>query len=521
MASVVAVWFGRYTMQRREEAVRAWREGGGGKRTLNDLYDEIRRRWKAVTTKPFPWRRDSERMMFGKWRKGMGQQFAADEPMRKVLVEVLGVEDASLFPPEVKGDGVHPMRGFEALGAIDPRIEKPCQAATLVRVSGPGRDRYHRSPDRPVESLLSTKLRRGRHWVVAPIGAGRTLTALSCEGHAAAPSAVAEFFKDLGGPQLQQGVPRQVLSLATLDGLRATAPLRPEVPLVVKVERPGEKDVATAEILARTDDVLVLATFAPPRERDETDDSYTSRWEEWTVWKWRPDHAWRREFVAWIAERIAQRLPHSELVAADVVAWLDRSDPKLERYGTPADLLPILELAHQHGAPNLPEHLDLDFVRRHLARAQDRAAFDARGHWLRTQGASTMIELMRAAWRDPRVQWPARLTETEAAALIPPSTLPSIDDRHIEVKRLVTSLTRARTEKKQADTHRQIDQLLDAVDRPGEAVSVLVDAALLHPVGGGRFSLGAHWVQEAAISRCSDIDSRWGHHSCRLECSIS
>ena len=132
-----------------------------------------------------------------------------------------------------------------------------------------------------------------------------------------------------------------------------------------------------------------------------------------------------------------------------------------------------------------------------------------------------MIELMRAAWRDPRVQWPARLTETEAAALIPPSTLPSIDDRHIEVKRLVTSLTRARTEKKQADTHRQIDQLLDAVDRPGEAVSVLVDAALVHPVGGGRFSLGAHWVQKAAISRCSDIDSRWGHHSCRLECSIS
>jgi hypothetical protein len=26
---------------------------------------------------------------------------------------------------------------------------------------------------------------------------------------------------------------------------------------------------------------------------------------------------------------------------------------------------------------------------------------------------------------------------------------------------------------------------------------------------------------DPAISRCSDIDSRWGHHSCRLECSIS
>ncbi|MBK6534184.1 MAG: hypothetical protein IPF99_32835 [Deltaproteobacteria bacterium] len=382
-------------MHRREESVRAWCENAGSKRTHKDLYEEIRRRWKAITPKPFPWRPGSERVMFGKWRKGKGQQFTVDEPMRKVLVEVLGVEDAALFPPLVKGDGVHPMRGFEALGAIDPRVDTPCQAAALVRVSGPGR--ADRSPARPAESLFSKKLRRDRQWVVAPIGAGRTLAALSCERHAAAPSLIGAFFKDLGGPQLQQGVLTQVLSLKTLDGLRTTARPRPGAPLVVKVERPGVNDVAMAEILARGGDVLVLATFAPPRDRDETDESYATRWEEWTVWKWRPDQDWRREFIDWVVGRIEQRRLPSELVAADVVAWLDDVDPDLERYDTPADLLPILELAHQHGARNLPEHLDLEFVRRHLARAQDRAAPDARGHWLRTQGTETMIEIVRAA----------------------------------------------------------------------------------------------------------------------------
>lgn len=485
-------------MQSRDAAITAWLKGGDG-RQLKSLYDELRRRWRALPRPhdPFPYATEgSLRVTIRKWRRG--ERHMEEHPaLQHLLAEVLGVDHAVLFPPKVVAVQSHPMLGFEALGAIDPRADEPCVAPTLRLVRAPQRERYGRPSDRPCESLFSRHLRRGLHWVTAPPGAGRSLATLAREPVVGVPPPPGDVLGQAWS-LFGSSPPPHVVRTATLEGLRTAAAFGANIPLVLKVERPGPGGTDPPSDLGKRDDVVIFASFPAPRLVDETDAGYAERWGAWSIWQWAPDAAWRSAFVAWVGERIRRRHARTALVEASVMEWLDRVDPELERYATPSDLLPILGLAHQHGADDLPDRVDLDLGWRHLTIVHEGRGDDARGRWLAAQGAATTLELIRAAWRSPQFPWPPRLTEAEAASLLPTSTLPSFDERLVEVERLATSLKGRLSPRNRAETHRRIDALVKAIDRPAELVQVLVEVQTLRPVGEGRVSPGPRWVQELA-----------------------
>ena len=496
----------------REEAVREWIESHKA-RSMAPLREAIIAEWNAQGRGPFPYESNSFRVMLSNW-KGGKNDLKGHEALQAIVAKVLDRDRAELFPERVRSAWRHPMRGFELLGALDVAAESSAPAACFVQVGAPNSPR----------ELYERRIRNTPTWLVAPPGAGRTLAALRYELDAVPPPKSERDDMFAAVTERITGLDRRrprVLKLRSLDELERVDLPGEDTPLVVKVDVPGDADARWAAALGTRQYVRVLAGFDltdAQRALNAESHPHESPWERW---RWSPTPSWRRVFVAWVEDRLRERIrdgmtAEGLLSAEAVCAWLDRVDPELTQYGTPGDLLPLLALAHEHGEKQLPRKLDGEFVLGVLKAQAMRVEDIEHRAWLRDEGATTLRKLLLSAWADPGVRWPANLSVAGWSERVPRNDSLPQGDRDRRAEALVREMAASRSPKRRAMLLKEHTALHQSVDRPRDAVRALVSAGLLQPAGGRDYTPGPRWAQEILV-RDALVDefrrappSRWG-----------
>ena len=475
---------------RRSDAVSAWLKAAP-KRTMALLLRTIAKRWSSKTNGAFPYTPGSFRQMFLRWRDGEAD-FDAHPALQDLLCAVLERDRFELFPPRAPNEPLIALEGFEVIGPLDLRSERAFDAGCLVRGDGRRKSR---------QSLVAVDFASDPTWIHAPPGSGRSLAATVHEFGARQPpaptSSISAFFGAAPGPSVR------VLRLGSLQELDRTTLPPPEVPLVVKVDLPGERDEEWATFLSSRRNVRVLAGFPVPRSSGPGAEATASAWAEW---RWAPDRDWRSGFVAWVAERLRNRLREGAIARTSfdgdaVIRWLDTVDPGVERYATPGELLPILALAHEHGATHLPARLDAAFARRLLGAQATRASRPDDVRWLESGGSKALEHLLLGAWSDSKSAWPAALPLQEWARWMPvdASAPPTVDLD--ELRELAPEIAKVRNAKRRdqlLSKHAAIVESL-ARRRGVHAVRALASARLLRPAADGRYAPGPTWAQELLV----------------------
>lgn len=230
--------------------------------------------------------------------------------LRQAFGDLLDVDVAELF-----GATVHPPSalGFPEFPALAPlgRIDEPCR---LMR----GGWLLHAA----VAGLFGRDRAPRRRWVVAPPGAGKSLTIRYL---------VARHSNQV-----------RAASVETLEDVVALSSIH--APLVVEVERasPHGDVAAVAKINARAHPTVVLSPFAFPEPTWSGPGATVSRAESgWEVVAWSLAPGWRARLLAWVDRRVEDTDHDGKVRAADVEEWLARTDPRGTLFATPGDVLAL------------------------------------------------------------------------------------------------------------------------------------------------------------------------------------
>lgn len=433
----------------------------------------------------------SLRVLLPQWAAGERLP-RADTLFQQAIAEVLDRPLIELFPSTIPPERAYALREFPRLGAIDLLDDAPFDADALAD---------ERRPSEALTSLFSMP-RRGKTWVTAPPGAGRSLAVRRWQAkrdHQASPTPFAEAML-----RVVNTTPR-VIAVRSLSEIAKSPLASAREALVLKVDLPSPQDSAVIDSLAGATQLLVLAGFPFPARATEG----------WQRLHWAPGPAWRAGFVRWVAARVAKvdgQTDHdSTLDAEAMIRWLDERDPDLNGYATPGDLLTLLALADELPESDLLDQLDRTTVVRALALRARAAPPSSLSAWCASDGGEAAVRLLEESFAAPNIAWPAQLGLDAWSAQVPDAIIPHGDDRLAAVRE-----TLARGGKGAAQ---RALLALDGPDRPRQVVSALCDAGVLHPLARDRFEVGPRWAQDAVARQwCRDAFAReapthWGRLS--------
>ena len=335
-----------------------------------------------------------------------------------------------------------------------------------------------------------------RRWIVAPAGAGRSF--------------VVQWHHLRGAVQARE-VPR-LIAASELFGVDA--------PIVIGVDALAADDEAALSRLVGRKAVLVIAPFAPPgrlqgppvdRSSDEEaqrqPDEEAGRESRWSVEEWRPVPGWRNELVGWIAGRIDDR--ETLLDAAQLLAWLERVDPRCETFATPGDVVALSAFAYQSGVPSFRRNIAERFLDARLR--QEAAQAREGGTWLRTWGVQIVKALADARLQRFDLPLWGPLDRSTWADLLPADLAPRV----LEESEIDKLLDRKRTPKREARNR--------LLRRPApEAIELMFSSRLLRAQAEG-LSLHPRWVvlgfARAGVQRevTEGTPSTWGRWAVDVE----
>lgn len=387
----------------------------------------------------------------------------------------------------------HPKASQALAAALGLRLEDlPLAAATL----SPRRHRFADFPDLPELDLTndaapcrlmetpwwSVDLLKGRTWVAAPRGAGKTLAAA-----------------------IHRARGEHVIAVSRL--VDAVPQLPADGPVVIQVEGPDpETDETAADQLVSDRRLLVLANFPVPvgprrlAHAMEVFKDNPSEWRsseqvrelvsriDWQSLGWDPVPGWRDQFLRWIFDR----LDTDERHLAAVRKWLDDHDPEKRLFATPGDVLAVAGRAWESSIARLgPDGLIRWWIERRVNGAP--ADGGARSAWLTTLGERALRALADAAFDDASVMFPVRAPTTWWSEKIPEDIAPADPVKVLAVR--VQEIARE-------PRRRQRDVLARAWKR--EAVRVSAIEAIVHlraahvfqPSGARSVELAPPWVVE-------------------------
>lgn len=471
-----------------QDAIEAWTTQHGASREA--LAKEILKRASELGSSA-RYTPGSLRVLLPKWATGE-RSLSADPMFQQAVSDVLDRPLIELFPSATPPDRAYPLREFPRLGAMDLLDDAPCDTSSLARDTAPG------------EKVASIFLAppRGKVWVTAPPGAGRTLAVRRWQARhdrEESPRSFAAAMK-----RIQDPIPR-VLAIRSLAEIAGHPLAAAREPRVIKVDLPSPQDAATIEALSSASRLLVLAGFPFPSPARTG----------WEVLRWAPDRAWRASFVRWVAQRVekidAATDRDSTLDAVGMIRWLDEHDPDCTRYATPGDLLAVLALADEAPEELIHGRIDRAFVSRALALRAREARTSTLSAWCAREGAGTAVRLIEAGFASPSLPWPARLDLDAWSQRVPDDLLPHGDARLEAVRDTLARGGRGAAQRAIA--------ALDAPDRPRQVISALCDAGMLHPVAHDRFEVGPRWAQDVVATHwCADAFSHdapghWGRLS--------
>jgi hypothetical protein len=319
-------------------------------------------------------------------------------------------------------------------------------------------------------------------WVVTPPGAGRSFAV--------------HWFRTREAGRVQA---REVPTLAEAQPLLAASE---PVLLAVDAADPAT-DAAIAARFAARGRVRVLAPFPPPGIGDEATSLSEGerklrafRWavgRPWQVRAWKGARGWRRQYLAWLAERTTG----AHLDADALHDWIERHDPAGTEFATPGDLLPLAAFATVVPPAKLPGLNGL------AARFVGKQAERAESAWLRANAvevtealAGALLSRIDFGWRQPvpRERW----AEMLPAGMAPPP----VEDRLVDqaLREVATPRT---AEARQKAVARVKEQLVGA--DAGVIVRNLESLRLLRNVGAG-LVLNPPWLA-AALARSLIVEA--------------
>lgn len=397
-------------------------------------------------------------MTLRRWIEGKAN--LSKHPMlREALSAVLDVPVGALFPTAGESE-----RGFDELpdlGAFDPNTDEPF-AERAIEIIEP--TRFH---------PISTSGRRRScsfdwfecapaerpWWIHAPPGAGREFVTRWHEQRA----------QPRGGHERPV-----VLRLETLDELSPSWLPKPDVPVVIKVEREAQFTAQRIEWLAARLDrgrkvrAMILAPFA-------IDDELCSR-----VFfaRWAPSIVWRSNFVRWAVDRLDE--DDTTIDPSHFTGWINTFDPKCV-INTPADLLTLLLVAHRgNGVKELskrsPDAIFDSVAETRAGAARDSAIIEA---FLRRSGAECLRALLRGWWCAPALPWNEPLAKSAVAPLLREFEQRSIRPTHEQALAAIKRVARKNNPQALKDALAVAESSLTQPTDASDIVDALVAGRLL------------------------------------------
>ncbi|TXD33799.1 hypothetical protein FRC96_15115 [Lujinxingia vulgaris] len=291
---------------------------------------------------------------------------------------------------------------------------------------------------------------------------------------------------------------------------------------IVLPQRPGDPGHGTrfAEELARDASanvivrralllppLTVVATFAPPWKTDTTPNAAIHGW---CIAPWDPDHIWRHGYLEWVGSRLDSDGRGGRFNPTETFKWLERHDPDLKRFKTPADLRHICRVAFREGHKALDGFLKTTEVRLWLERTCETLDdTHPRKRSMESKGANAFLSAVERWLLSPHLAWNSSLTAEQWRGLLLSTTQSAI---HEDLARLLDQIVESedREEREKVrdsfDEQRTLDDLLQAY----------VDLELLVWTHHDQLDAQPQWVLEAFARKlvreeiASGDTSRWG-----------
>lgn len=320
--------------------------------------------WKKKAPKEVRLSKDSLATKIGELKRGETKWWKnKNRSALQAFATLLDVSEAELLGETTEDPNANllPFPEFPALKPLAPN-EDPCSL---------GKEGWL------VHQVLDGR-NGGPRWIVAPAGAGKTLTLtyLATRGFEGDVMLVRRLEESL-----VHGDPHRALVVEVTEAHPATD--------AAALKALGHRGAAT----------VVLASFDPPIPKLQwwtggDDFVMAAHGTGWQVSRATLPAGWRDQLLRWIDVRLEQADGDTKLIAGDVRRWLEQNDPDQKIVRTPGDLLALCDQIHLHGLePARLSEMSEQWLVRALASLQTESPGMA--EWLRSAGLEALRGMVK------------------------------------------------------------------------------------------------------------------------------